>query len=221
MSENWDELTTIITEGIQECLTEIESKYPDEEFYVFAVSNYPYEFHPIDFHGNSKNRLRKALDLIVDEIDNEKIEHRIQELVRIFGADRIKARTIRKTKKREAKALKFDTTWNWFQWLELDLESRAALAAKSHEWLDDKFDLEKGPYGKLDERAFAKKRALIEKSMLTALKTCRAKGLFKAKNGKDLVVYICGDIEDQFEVLKNIKKLNPFRRLGTDYVLFN
>ena len=219
MSENWQDFTKIIVDGVTVCLKEIQVNYPDEEFYVFALSNYPYEFHPVDFHGNSKSRLKRVFDLIAEDIDMQKIEERIQELIRIFGADKIKARTIRKTKKHEAKILRFQTTWNWSEWTELDIEARSVLSTQSYNWLDEQFDLEQGPYGRLDARAFPKKMAMVEKSMVAALKSCRANGLFKTKNGKDMVVYICGDIEDQFEVLKNIKKLNPFKSLRGDYSL--
>jgi len=66
---DWTELVNIIVENVQQCVIELDKKFPNDDFYAFVLSALPSQYcFPcgVNFHANSKQRYEKYLNKLTE-----------------------------------------------------------------------------------------------------------------------------------------------------------
>ena len=184
-SENFEELTLLIEQGIEASLVEIESKFSDETFYAYALSTHG-DVSSVSFHANSHENLQRVYQASEIEIDPERIEARFTELEKKLSKD---SKRLIKLKNLKAAELAY-YRWGWMEWLEYECIGDQEVMERTWQWLKDRSQNYLDEDGCLGEKWFDEVLEIVLNCMKLALKRCDERGLFGVgKAREDIVLY--------------------------------
>ena len=180
---------------------------------VLWLFAHPLELNPINFHANSKSHLEKV-SASVDELNIRQVENKIQKLARMFGGDEEKAVSIRTSQLKKLRKAKFLYTWHWTKWKQFNLKNADLLNSESYGWLRNKFALNLGGLGILDENGYVVAMEKVQDCMKSALIACDTKGLFGTDYAREKVLISTANTNFIAKPLvESIEEMNPLKSL--------